>query len=189
MDASVAAREPSPTIVWPARLVHGICHYHRQWIPGDERGFRSRGHRIHSSGDYRNRPPLDEHSGLRKWVQRNMRDKPVRLSYEQSMVVGGAFVQKLARMDCQVMILACGPTHVHVLFQPSEDQVVRQLGKAKQFASLKCLDRRGQLWGELSDVEDVIGPDDAKRVFRYIEDHRDEGAWIWRCDRVAPAAS
>src|SRR5262249_6666293 len=132
--------------VLPARLVHGICHYHRQWITADERGFRSRGHRIHSSGDYKSPPPPEEHAGLRTWVIDHMDGPAVKLSDEQCAVVGVSFVKKLQKMKREVLVLACGPTHLHVLFSPTEDDVMRQLGKAKQFASLKCPDHRGQLW-------------------------------------------
>jgi len=177
------AHKNVPAIVWPQRLVHGICHYHRQWILGDERGFRSRDHRIHSSGDYKNPPPPAEHEGLRRWVQSNMKGGAVTLTVEQRAAVGAAFVKKLQRMRCAVFILGCGPTHLHVLFEATEDDMKRQLGKAKQFASLKCPNHSGQLWGESCEAIAVNDDEHAVEVFGYIDDHRDEGAWIWRCDR------
>ena len=166
--------------VLPARLVHGICHYHRQWIPADERGFRSRGHRIHSSGDYKNPPPENEHEGLRRWVNDHITGEPVRLNDEQCAAVGAAFVEKLHRMHCTVIVLACGPSHLHVEFEPTEENVMRQLGKAKQFASLKCPNHSGQLWAELSEVISIKDDNHANEVFGYIDEHRAEGAWIWR---------
>src|SRR5947207_10093448 len=46
--------------------IHVVVGTYRSWDFGDERGFRSRKHRIHSSGDYKNPPPKREHEGLRK---------------------------------------------------------------------------------------------------------------------------
>ena len=113
-----------------------------------------------------------------------MTGKAVRLRRDQQTAVGRAFVEKLIRMKCDVLILSCGPTHVHVLMAPSERQVKRQVGRAKQFASLRCPGHRGQLWGEGCEVEAVHGIAHARRVFAYIRDHqRKEGAWIWRFDK------
>jgi hypothetical protein len=36
---------------------HVIIKTRSSWLHGDERGFRDRGHRIHSSGDYKHGPP------------------------------------------------------------------------------------------------------------------------------------
>jgi REP element-mobilizing transposase RayT len=169
----------------PANLVHVMCHYHRQWIPGDQRGFRSREHRIHSSGDYRHPPPPDEHERLRYHVQSRMNGKPVRLTTSQSAEVGAAFVCKLQKMDCTVIILSCGPTHVHALLSASEQDVEKQVGKAKQFASLKCSGHSGQLWGAGCAIGAVENIRHARRVFAYIRDHeKKERAWIWRFDRT-----
>jgi hypothetical protein len=43
---------------------HVIISTRRSWLHGDAREFRSRRHRIHSLGDYRNIPPAGEHAGL-----------------------------------------------------------------------------------------------------------------------------
>src|SRR5205814_7189946 len=51
---------PRPGMMWR----HVVISTRRSWLHGDRRGFRSRGHRIHSSGDYRDPPPQGEHEGL-----------------------------------------------------------------------------------------------------------------------------
>ena len=52
---------------------HVVIGTLRSWNFGDERGFRSRGHRIHSSGDYKNPPPRGEHAKLNEWhVERHV---------------------------------------------------------------------------------------------------------------------
>ena len=37
------------------------------WLPGDPRGFRTREHKVHSSGDYKKPPPNGEHAELFKY--------------------------------------------------------------------------------------------------------------------------
>jgi hypothetical protein len=53
----------------PLRWRHIVCNTKCSWLPGDDRGFRSREHRIHSSGDYKNPPPKNEHEGLRRYQE------------------------------------------------------------------------------------------------------------------------
>jgi hypothetical protein len=48
-----------PGMLWRHVIINTFC----TWLHSDERGFRSRKHRIHSSGDYRRRPPKGEHAG------------------------------------------------------------------------------------------------------------------------------
>src|SRR5689334_11852513 len=71
------------------RWAHVMSSMRGQWLPGDERGFRDHGHRIHSSGDYKNPPPPDEHAGLRRWAKTVAR-APVNLSVDQRTIVGSA---------------------------------------------------------------------------------------------------
>ena len=108
------------------------------WLPGDDRGWRSRRHKRHSSGDYKHPPPPDEHAGLLTYVKNRMTTPPVALQPAEPAIVGSAFVRKLQKMKCDVRILACGATHLHVLCRLTEPDAIRQLGKAKQYASY-CL--------------------------------------------------
>ncbi|MCI0631202.1 MAG: hypothetical protein L0Y44_11185 [Phycisphaerales bacterium] len=58
-----------------------------------------------------------------------------------------------------------------------------EIGKAKQFASLKLETMSGRLFAKGCDVDEVDLPH-ARRVWPYILDHRkSEGAWVWRYDR------
>jgi hypothetical protein len=170
-----------------ANLVHAICTCYGQWPPGDERGFRSRDHRIHSSGDYRNPPPPGEHEGLRRHAQAVMRVSPITLDPRQREIVGAAFVCKLILMKCRPMVVACSATHLHSLHFSMEADALRELGKPKQFASLKLAAPGGKLWaegGKIVRVETLTHRDNA---FEYILKHAEkEDAWVWRHDRDAP---
>ncbi len=164
-------------------VIHGICHFHGLWIPGDERGWRSRRHKRHSSGNYANPPPPEEHVGLRRYVRKRMAGPPVNLSMGECKVLGEAFITKLRKMSSDVYVLACGFTHLHVLCTLIEDDPIRQFGRAKQYASLKLASRTGQLWGERAKIVHIRDQAHAENVFAYICHHATkEGAWVWRWD-------
>ncbi len=168
-------------------LVHGVCTYHRQWLHGDERGFRSRHHRIHSSGDYKNPPPLSEHEKLRQYMQNLVNGAPKFLAPPEYPIVGSAFVLKLLQMNCKVFIVACGCTHLHVLYQSVESDAQAELGKPKQYASYKLRHPSGKLWARGAAIIRVRGGGHAGEAFDYIGRHSThEGAWVWRFDRDEP---
>ncbi|MCH8342653.1 MAG: hypothetical protein IH983_01555 [Planctomycetes bacterium] len=166
------------------RLIHAICTYYGQWVPGDPRGWRARGHKRHSSGDYQIPPPAAQHAGLRRYVQSMMASEPAMLRPDEYPVVGSAFLLKLLKIGCAVRCLSCGPTHLHVLYESKEPDAMRELGRAKQYASLKLQDRPGRLWGGGAKIIPIRDDGHASGAFVYICDHAlKEGAWVWRSDR------
>ncbi len=98
------------------RWRHLIINTHCSWLHGDERGFRSRGHRIHSSGDYKSPPPQDEHAGLRRYHQERSADTTI-LPRTVFKVVGEAIVQSLKNGGHNVTAVSVNTTHVHVLVE------------------------------------------------------------------------
>lgn len=159
--------------------VHAIAMLRGWWLPGDERGFRSRDHRIHSSGDYKHRPPSWEHIHLRNWAERVSKDAEPALNQHERSVAGAAFVEKLIRENLIPLAVACAATHVHALFRASDIDALKALGKAKQLASLRVARRSGRIWGRGGGVDRIADREHQVRVFRYILRHRAEGAWVW----------
>lgn len=64
------------------------------WLPGDVRGFRNREHRIHSSGDYKHRPPVAEHEGLRRYNE-PLRSSVVVIPRALRLLVAGTIARAL----------------------------------------------------------------------------------------------
>src|SRR5438552_18397295 len=60
MNVVCSAPMSGKKLVWR----HVIISTHCSWLPGSKKGWRSRRHRRHSSGDYKSPPPPDEHHGL-----------------------------------------------------------------------------------------------------------------------------
>jgi len=72
------------------KWIHAYWSTFGVWLPGDPRGFRSRGHRIHSSGNYKDPPPTGEHAGLWLHARRMVKQQPVYLLKGQMRAALGA---------------------------------------------------------------------------------------------------
>jgi len=74
---------------------HVVLGTRRSWLHGDGRGFRSRGHRIHSSGDYRDPPPEGEHAGLRAYHEKRAKGPAIRVSKRLRAEAGKALLRAI----------------------------------------------------------------------------------------------
>ena len=119
-----------------------------------------------------------------------MRDAPVTLTAEQYAIVGEALVAKVLKMGAGVRCMAVGATHLHLLYESAAPNAVAELGRAKQYASLKLPERPGRVWGRGAKIIVVRDIEHARQVWRYILNHGGkEGAWTWRYDRDNPVGS
>jgi riboflavin biosynthesis pyrimidine reductase len=158
---------------------HVMSSMRGQWLPGDERGFRDHGHRVHSTGDYRNPPPPGEHAGLRRFA-RAIAAEPVTLTPAQREIAGAALVEKLTELGVRVAACACGATHAHALIRAGPADAKLLFGRAKQLASLRLTGEiPGKVWGASSNVVRVAGLRHFIAVRAYILRHKAEGAWTW----------
>lgn len=85
------------------------------WLRGDSRGWRARHHREHVEGDYRNPPPPGKYDKSHKHSKRLMKREPVVLSREQRKVALLAMLEALRHYDVEVIVLAVGGKHYHML--------------------------------------------------------------------------
>ncbi|MBX9680778.1 MAG: hypothetical protein K2X38_18635 [Gemmataceae bacterium] len=106
---------PLPGRVWR----HVIVSTYGSWLPGDARGFRSRKHKIPSSGDYKAPPPPDEHAGLR--ISKREVEKII-LPHDLKQVAGEAIIMKLNKLSYRVNAVSVAPTHSHWLAELPEDK-------------------------------------------------------------------
>src|SRR2546428_13711944 len=93
---------------------HVIISTYNSWLPGDRRGFRSRDHKIHASGDYKTPPPPEEHAGLRRYHQQRA-GEPVVIPEDCREVVGRAILAKLKKENYRVLAISVAATHSHWL--------------------------------------------------------------------------
>lgn len=158
-------------------------HTYGSWLRGDPRGWRSRHHREHVVGDYKNPPPKGMYDKLFKQSKRLMKRDPVRIERAIRRFVIRSVVERFALDGIQWVVASLGAKHLHVLGK-FEDHFPRHwVGLAKKHASHRCRERGiakegGGLWAKRSRAEPVTGRRHQLRVVEYILDHEREGAVV-----------
>ncbi len=85
------------------------------WLRGDPRGFRTRHHREHVEGDYKNPPPPGSYDALHARSKTLMRRPPVRLPPEARRIACDEIVASLAHQGIEVVCACVDDHHFHVL--------------------------------------------------------------------------
>jgi REP element-mobilizing transposase RayT len=168
---------PRPGHIWR----HVVINTLGSWLHGDERGFRSRGHRIHSSGDYKHRPPPGEHAGLHYYHEDHSRDEIQILSPERA-VIGRAIAKYLLDHGHRVLVVAVTKVHAHFLTElPGPMDEVREItGHAKRASSRAVKNvMPGSIWSAGATFKRVLGPKHSKNVHDYILFDQGPEAWTW----------
>ena len=168
---------PRPGHQW----YHAMISLYGHWPTGDPRGFRHKHHRIHSSGDYKHRPPPDEHAGLRRWVKRQM-GEPTRLTQSQRQDLGRALRDRLVEKDFRVAAVAMCRDDTHLLIEgPGElAEAKRLVGHVKKSMAVRFRDLPAKrLWARGCDLKPVRDQAYFRNLRTYITDHVGEGAWTW----------
>jgi hypothetical protein len=161
---------------------HVIISTRRSWLHGDQRGFRSRGHRIHSSGDYQDPPPPGEHAGLLRYHQRRLKGKKVKIPRHLRAEIGVALLYAVLRARYRVLVIAVTQKHAHVLVElpRSRKTVARIVGKWKSSrTSALRKEMPGSIWGEGGKYKPVKTRSHLAAAYKYIRDDQGPGARVW----------
>jgi hypothetical protein len=174
------------------------------WLHGDPRGFRTRHHREHIEGDYRNPPPPDQYELKLRRSHALLKNPPVILTWDQCLIVCKTMAEALDFHKIAFEDIAVGPKHFHLLGQftpdrlmsngrPILDPAMHFTGIAKKEAArrLSTLGLRPQshTWGKRSHPVRV----ECEEHFLYLKNeyipaHVDEGAAVYSI-HVAPQRS
>lgn len=170
---------PGPGLRW--RFV--TISTYASWLPGDPRGFRSRRHKVHSSGDYRRRPPPGEHAGLHRH-SRSISGRPVLIPRRCRAVVGEAVRRKLQKLGHRVLAISVSGMHAHFLVElPDDPRAVRHVvGQCKTVASHAIRrDCPGRVWGHGGSFQPIN--DRSHHGNAYVYCLRQRHAWAWSAVR------
>ena len=171
------SRMPQPELVWR----HVVISTYGSWLPGDPRGWRSKQHRVHSSGDYRHPPPEREHAGLYQHSQQ-ISDEPVIVPKTLRRLLGRALLDHLREAAHEIAAIAMGGQHAHLLAELPIDlkQTKQIVGRCKGRASHAVQQKiPGRLWARDGRFSCAYTHSHHRRVYRYILEHHREGAWTW----------
>lgn len=160
---------------------HTVLTTYGAWLHGDARGFRTRHHREHVEGDYKNPPPpgmYEERARRSRELQKYptaMLEKPLR------EFVGLAIKDKLERGGCLVIAIAVSGKHVHILVKIPRGRPRDWAGVVKRHVwfELRAIGRAGKLWAKGAKEVPVRDRAHQLNAYRYIARHRGQGAWVW----------
>jgi hypothetical protein len=160
---------------------HVILGTRCSWLHGDRRGFRDRGHRTHSSGDYKNPPPESEHAGMRRYyLQRS--GEPVDFDLDVRVQVCREFVKKMLALGFRIIACSVGERHLHALIElVSEYHEKRKVvGKCKQKASHAVrLLLPGNIWSEGGEFKKIKDVRHLENAYNYIRTRQEAGTIVW----------
>ena len=163
------------------RWRHVIFGTRGSWLPGDQRGWRSRHHKRHSTGDYKSPPPNDEHEGLHEYSLA-LCPEAVTIPAHLRAPMGQTLRDHVQSCDHRLLVLSVAGQHVHMLVElPDDLTTIRQIvGDAKRHAS-RAVRREmpGRLWAARGKYLAVNSEAHHRRAFGYIRCHRTQGAWVW----------
>jgi len=168
---------PQPGMCW--RLV--TINTRNSWLHGDRRGFRSRGHRVHSSGDYRDPPPAGEHAGLRAY-HRARAASPTRIPHDLKPVVGQALIADLVERGYRVLAVSVCSDHAHLVVElPDAPRQIRAvIGEAKRASSRAVKHQMpGSIWSAGCDPRPKTRRWALAGAIRYVRDRQGQGSWTW----------
>lgn len=155
------------------------------WLRGDPRGWRTRHHREHVEGDYKNPPRPEDYENLLAQSKTLMTpDDAVRLSPDARRLACDIFATALQFHEIVTVALAVGATHYHILARFRDHNPRTWVGIAKS-RSAKHLSESGHcepggVWALRCRCWPINDRCHQVATARYILRHAREGAAIWR---------
>src|SRR5438477_6147494 len=114
---------------------HVTAHTYGAWLPGDARGFRTRHHREHVEGDYKNPPAPGQYEERHQKSKDLMKRPPVYLTIPQRTRALDEFVGSLQRREIEVVAASIDRVHFHVLARFPAHDPRHWIGVAKKETS------------------------------------------------------
>ena len=161
---------------------HVIVTTYGAWLDGDVRGFRTRHHREHIEGDYKDPPPPERYAGRRRRSREALKNPPVSLDQAWKAIIGQALVERFQELGGFVLVAAMSTQHGHLLVKLPRGVAREWTGIAKKHAWFVAREAGwvGKLWGIRSKAIEAKNREYQRSVYRYILSHEKEGAWVWK---------
>ena len=162
---------------------HVMGHTYGTWLPGDPKGFRTRNHREHVEGDYRNPPLKGLYDGLHESAKRAMKRAPVFLNWAQRQRALDEIIASFQRRAMEIEVFSLDAIHLHGLLRAPDREPKHWLGVAKKESSHYCKQTghapEGGIWATGAKCLPIRDRSHFHNVRKYIRDHVLKGAIIW----------
>ena len=164
------------------RWFHVVLTTYGAWLPGDPRGFRTRRHRDHVEGDYKRPPSPGVYEGLHRASRENQAAPSTTIPLTDRERIAKRLRDKLERLGAELAILAVAGRHVHILIKMPAAQTRKWIGFAKRHVTfrLRAEGFTDRLWASGAKFVPIRDRSHQLNVYRYIEKHEVEGAFILR---------
>ncbi len=164
---------------------HLILTTYGAWLYGDDRGFRTRHHREHVDGDYKQPPPPEMYAHRRQRSQESLKHAPVVMPPLWRAVIGDALRQRLEQLGAFVLCVSVSGQHAHILAKmPSGTaRVWSGLAKAHAWHVARSQGWLEKLWARRGKAKPICSRQHQLNVYHYILAHAQDGAWVWKWRR------
>jgi hypothetical protein len=157
------------------------------WLPGDPRGFRTRNHREHVEGDYRN-PPKEDYRQRHDKARDLMKRDPVYLTPRQRARAVVEFSKSLLKRNVEMLALSIDRIHFHLLARFPHRDPRHWVGIAKKecshYLKQEALAPVGGLWATCVECIPIADRSHQLWTVGYILKHAKKGAVIWHFKRA-----
>ena len=163
------------------RWFHIVISTYGSWLHGDPRGFRTRHHREHVEGDYKNPPAPGQHEWKFERSKKLLKQPPVIIPVNFRLIIGEAVRDRLTALGTYVLTISCGGQHCHIQAKMGEQFPREWAGLAKKYAWFIARDNGwvGRIWAKRSKATPINDRQHQVNVYGYVLDHIHEGAWVW----------
>jgi hypothetical protein len=161
---------------------HVILTTYGAWLPGDPRGFRTRHHREHVDGDYKNPPPAGRYEGLAKHSREALVRPPATFARDLRPEIAQSLRERLENLGATLACIAVAGKHVHLLVKLPKAETRKWIGMAKQHAWQERRSRgdNRKIWAQKAKFVPVRDRAHQLNVYRYIIAHERQGAYGWK---------
>ena len=163
---------------------HVVLTAYGNWLPGDPRGFRTKHHREHIEGDYRN-PPREDHSKRLDRSRRLQRFDSVTLSPSDRTLVCESLCGEATRRLDRLAAVAVAKTHAHLLIRLDAGRPKYAVGRYKTRTTYTVKEHgtpHVRLWARGCKLKPIADATHWGHVFGYVLRHEREAAAVWRWD-------
>lgn len=165
---------------------HVVLTFYGNWLPGDPRGFRTKKHKKHIEGDYKNPPPKDLYKGLYEASLDSLKQPKMLLLPSQQIIVGEAFLETFQAMHIPILAIAVSRTHLHMQAEFETKQVRNICGKGKKNSWHRLCEHnwKGKLWAKGGKYLPIKDYSHHKNTHNYLLKHASENAWVWKWNKT-----
>ncbi|MEM7808161.1 MAG: hypothetical protein AAF561_08630 [Planctomycetota bacterium] len=173
------------------RWLHVTLTTRNSWLHGDPRGFRDKEHRLHSSGDYRNRPPAGEHASVHAFYRSRSDGVSPRFDDNQRIRVCDIVVDKLVEQRQQPVVVAVVSNHLHFLARFPDDRRAtnRLIGQVKRRVTRRLDGSESPTFSQGAGIEVISDRSHQEATLRYIRDKQGSDAAVWVHGTNRPGAT